>query len=79
MEIRKYQKSTDLLIRKAPFARLVSAVVGLFAVDRELEMRWVIHIQNILRTLSHEWIDWVHLLVLRVREVCMEYTRGVPF
>ncbi|XP_073454501.1 histone H3-like centromeric protein A isoform X2 [Aquarana catesbeiana] len=36
MEIRKYQKSTDLLIRKAPFARLV-------------------------------------------REVCMEYTRGVPF
>ncbi|XP_072286624.1 histone H3-like centromeric protein A [Pyxicephalus adspersus] len=36
MEIRKYQKSTDLLIRKAPFARLV-------------------------------------------REVCMEYTRGMPF
>lgn len=24
MEIRKYQKSTDLLLRKAPFARLVS-------------------------------------------------------
>ncbi|XP_068105488.1 histone H3-like centromeric protein A [Hyperolius riggenbachi] len=36
MEIRKYQKSTDLLIRKAPFARLV-------------------------------------------KEVCMEYTSGVPF
>ncbi len=26
-EIRKYQKSTDLLIRKLPFARLVSAAV----------------------------------------------------
>lgn len=25
LEIRKYQKSTDLLIRKLPFARLVSA------------------------------------------------------
>ncbi|KAM3912162.1 histone H3-like centromeric protein A [Leptodactylus fuscus] len=36
MEIRKYQKSTDLLIRKAPFSRLV-------------------------------------------REVCMEYSRGVPY
>ncbi|XP_069800346.1 histone H3-like centromeric protein A [Dendropsophus ebraccatus] len=36
MEIRKYQKSTELLIRKTPFSRLV-------------------------------------------REVCMEYTRGVPF
>ncbi|XP_075042624.1 histone H3-like centromeric protein A [Mixophyes fleayi] len=36
MEIRKYQKSTNLLIRKAPFARLV-------------------------------------------REVCMEYSRGVPY
>ncbi|KAM4019159.1 uncharacterized protein ACNLHF_028501 isoform 3-T3 [Anomaloglossus baeobatrachus] len=35
-EIRKYQKSTELLIRKAPFARLV-------------------------------------------REVCMEYARGVPY
>ncbi|XP_056424811.1 histone H3-like centromeric protein A isoform X2 [Hyla sarda] len=36
MEIRKFQKTTDLLIRKAPFARLV-------------------------------------------REICLEYTRGVPF
>ncbi|KAM5146747.1 histone H3-like centromeric protein A [Mantella aurantiaca] len=36
MEIRKYQKSTDLLLRKAPFARLV-------------------------------------------KEVCLDYTRGVPF
>jgi histone H3/H4 len=25
LEIRKYQKSTDLLIRKLPFARLVSS------------------------------------------------------
>ncbi|XP_075068697.1 histone H3-like centromeric protein A [Mixophyes fleayi] len=36
MEIRKYQKSTDLLIKKAPFARLV-------------------------------------------REICMQYSRGVPY
>ncbi|XP_040261750.1 histone H3-like centromeric protein A [Bufo bufo] len=36
MEIRKYQKSTDLLIRKAPFARLV-------------------------------------------REVCIDFSRGVPY
>ncbi|XP_061787388.1 histone H3-like centromeric protein A [Nerophis lumbriciformis] len=30
MEIRKYQKSTDLLLRKAPFARLVHEVCQTF-------------------------------------------------
>lgn len=29
-EIRKYQKSTDLLLRKLPFARIVSAKLGGF-------------------------------------------------
>lgn len=28
LEIRKYQKSTDLLIRKLPFARLVSTALS---------------------------------------------------
>lgn len=31
-EIRRYQKSTDLLIRKLPFARLVSLLLVLFCV-----------------------------------------------
>jgi len=32
-EIRKYQKSTDLLIRRAPFARLVREISGEFTPD----------------------------------------------
>ena len=32
-EIRRYQKSTDLLIRKAPFQRLVREIAQDFAVD----------------------------------------------
>ena len=30
MEIRKYQKSTELLIKKKPFQRLVKDIVGIF-------------------------------------------------
>mmetsp|Transcript_4464 Transcript_4464/g.12871 ORF Transcript_4464/g.12871 Transcript_4464/m.12871 type:complete len:157 (+) Transcript_4464:156-626(+) len=37
MEIRKYQRSTDLLIRKLPFARLVREITNIFA---EVGMRW---------------------------------------
>ncbi|XP_067281990.1 histone H3-like centromeric protein A isoform X2 [Pseudorasbora parva] len=37
MEIRKYQKSTDLLLRKAPFSRLVREVCQTFSRDH---MMW---------------------------------------
>ncbi|KAM4528371.1 histone H3-like centromeric protein A [Odontesthes bonariensis] len=40
MEIRKYQKSTDLLIRKGPFARLVREVCQTFS--REA-LRWQVY------------------------------------
>ncbi|XP_026876231.1 histone H3-like centromeric protein A isoform X2 [Electrophorus electricus] len=33
MEIRKYQKSTDLLLRKGPFSRLVREVCQMFSKD----------------------------------------------
>uniref|UniRef100_UPI00358E68CA histone H3-like isoform X4 n=1 Tax=Myxine glutinosa TaxID=7769 RepID=UPI00358E68CA len=36
-EIRQFQKSTDLLIRKAPFCRLVREITMDYALD---EMRW---------------------------------------
>ncbi|XP_078073415.1 histone H3-like centromeric protein A [Mustelus asterias] len=38
MEIRKYQKSTDLLIRKLPFSRVVREVAARFT--RGIEFRW---------------------------------------
>uniref|UniRef100_A0A3Q3AWZ9 Histone H3.3-like n=1 Tax=Kryptolebias marmoratus TaxID=37003 RepID=A0A3Q3AWZ9_KRYMA len=40
MEIRKYQKSTDLLIRKAPFARLVREVCQAFSIR---QYRWQVY------------------------------------
>ncbi|KAJ3388291.1 centromeric DNA-binding histone H3-like protein cse4 [Entophlyctis sp. JEL0112] len=33
-EIRKYQKSTDLLLRKLPFSRLVRDIIGQYTNDR---------------------------------------------
>ncbi|KAJ3111160.1 centromeric DNA-binding histone H3-like protein cse4 [Physocladia obscura] len=36
-EIRKYQKSTDLLLRKLPFSRLVREIVNQFTQDRFLD------------------------------------------
>ncbi|XP_031645089.1 histone H3-like centromeric protein A [Oncorhynchus kisutch] len=40
MEIRKYQKSTDLLLRKGPFARLVREVCQTYSRDF---MRWQVY------------------------------------
>ncbi|KAL4629606.1 proteasome subunit beta type-7-like [Arapaima gigas] len=37
MEIRKYQKSTDLLLRKGPFSRVVREVCQMFS---KLDLRW---------------------------------------
>ncbi|KAM6976331.1 histone H3-like centromeric protein A [Tautogolabrus adspersus] len=40
MEIRRYQKSTDLLLRKAPFSRLVHEVCQSFSRDT---LRWQVY------------------------------------
>ncbi|KAK5878462.1 hypothetical protein CesoFtcFv8_023862 [Champsocephalus esox] len=40
MEIRKYQKSSDLLLRKAPFSRLVREVCQSFSGD---SLRWQVY------------------------------------
>ncbi|KAG7457572.1 hypothetical protein MATL_G00228560 [Megalops atlanticus] len=37
MEIRKYQKTTDLLLRRGPFSRLVREVCATFS---KLDLRW---------------------------------------
>ncbi|XP_040014204.1 histone H3-like centromeric protein A isoform X2 [Xiphias gladius] len=40
MEIRKYQKSTDLLLRKGPFSRLVREVCQSFSTEA---LRWQVY------------------------------------
>jgi len=45
-EIRKYQKSTDLLIRKAPFQRLVREVAQDFKQDLRFQSQAVLALQE---------------------------------
>ena len=45
-EIRKYQKSTDLLIRKAPFQRLVKEIAQEFKSDLRFQSTAVLALQE---------------------------------
>jgi histone H3 len=45
-EIRKYQKSTDLLIRKAPFQRLVKEIAQEFRADLRFQSNAILALQE---------------------------------
>mmetsp|Transcript_3172 Transcript_3172/g.8954 ORF Transcript_3172/g.8954 Transcript_3172/m.8954 type:complete len:139 (-) Transcript_3172:437-853(-) len=45
-EIRKYQKNTDLLIRKLPFQRLVREVAGEFKTDLRFQTHAIMALQE---------------------------------
>ena len=45
-EIRRYQKSTDLLIRKAPFQKLVREIVQDFRLDLRFQSTAVLALQE---------------------------------
>lgn len=45
-EIRKYQKSTELLIRKLPFARLVREIAQEFKTDLRFEKNALLALQE---------------------------------
>ncbi len=47
-EIRKYQKSTKLLIRKAPFQRLVGEIAFDFKSDLRMQSTAVLALQEVL-------------------------------
>merc|ERR1711959_7259 len=55
-EIRKYQKSTDLLIRKLPFARLIREICNEFT---DQPMRWTAEALLALQESSEDFL--VHL------------------
>lgn len=53
-EIRIYQRSTDLLIRKLPFARFVRELALVYTTDRKvLEMRWTADAMAALQVLYY--------------------------
>ena len=45
-EIRKFQKSTDLLIRKLPFQRLIREIAGQFKSDLRFQSQAVLALQE---------------------------------
>jgi len=57
-EIRKYQKSTELLIRKLPFQRLVREIAQDFKTDLRFQSTAIMALQEVLAVL--------HLLYSRV-------------
>mmetsp|Transcript_28515 Transcript_28515/g.80452 ORF Transcript_28515/g.80452 Transcript_28515/m.80452 type:complete len:155 (-) Transcript_28515:173-637(-) len=57
-EIRKYQKSTDLLIRKLPFARLVKEICFTFSNE---PLRWTADAMLALQESAEDFI--VHLFI----------------
>eukprot|EP00871_Galdieria_phlegrea_P005684 jgi/Galph1/6116/GphlegSOOS_G4666.1 len=63
MEIRKYQKSTDLLIRKLPFARLVKEITQHY----HHELRWQVEAVLALQTSAEDYL--VGLLEVSIRVV----------
>ena len=53
-EIRKYQKSTELLLRKVPFMRLVREI----AQDFKSELRFTAHAVKYLQTECEAFVVW---------------------
>ncbi|KAF8004603.1 histone H3-like centromeric protein A [Metschnikowia aff. pulcherrima] len=58
-EIRKFQRSTDLLLRKLPFARLVKEIADLY-IGSEYGIRWQLNAILALQEASEAFL--VHLL-----------------
>uniref|UniRef100_A0A7N8YL04 Histone H3 n=1 Tax=Mastacembelus armatus TaxID=205130 RepID=A0A7N8YL04_9TELE len=75
-EIRRYQKSTELLIRKLPFQRLVREIAQDFKTDLRfqsaaigaLQVRWIF--------LRHTWLDCLRIptCVLSICKIPNSYT-----
>ncbi|XP_054916650.1 histone H3-like centromeric protein A [Poeciliopsis prolifica] len=70
MEIRKYQKSTDLLIRKTSFARLVREVCQIFSIT---SVRWQVYALMALQEASEAFL----VLLLSDANLCAIHAKRV--
>ncbi|XP_029025146.1 histone H3-like centromeric protein A isoform X2 [Betta splendens] len=70
MEIRKFQKNTDLLIRKQPFSRLVREVCNSFS--REA-LRWQVYAINALQEATEAFL----VLLLSDANLCAIHAKRV--
>ncbi|KAF7683475.1 histone H3.3a [Astathelohania contejeani] len=71
-EIRKYQKSTDLLIRKLPFQRLIREVAASFKPDIRFQSQAILAIQEAFENYCTSLFEDANLCVLHCKRVtCM--------
>jgi histone H3 len=56
-EIRKYQKSTDLLIRKLPFQRMVKKIAQDFKKDVRFQSTAILALQEAAETYLVNWFE----------------------
>lgn len=68
-EIRKYQKSTDLLIRKLPFQRLVREVASDFATDLRFQSTAVLALQEAAEAYLVGLFEDTNLCAIHARRV----------
>ncbi len=69
MEIRKYQKSTDLLIRKLPFQRLVREVADNFKSDLRFQSAAILALQEAAEAYLVALFEDTNLLALHAKRV----------
>ena len=68
-QIRKYQKSTELLIRKLPFQRLVREILMSFNEDMRLQSQAVLAIQEAAETYLVSLFQDTNLCAIHARRV----------
>lgn len=68
-EIRRYQKSTDLLLRKLPFQRLVREIVRLFKQDARIQSTAVLALQEAAEAFLVSLFEDTNLCALHAKRV----------
>ncbi|WOL10000.1 histone H3.3-like [Canna indica] len=68
-EIRKYQKSTDLLIRKLPFQRLVREIAQNFKIDLRFQSHAVLALQEAAEAYLVGLFEDVNLCAIHAKRV----------
>jgi len=71
-EIRKYQKSTDLLIRKLPFQRLVREVVQQISPGLRFQSTVILSLQEASEDYLVRMFEQVNLCCLHARRVTIQ-------
>ncbi|KAK1349879.1 histone H3 [Hamiltosporidium tvaerminnensis] len=70
-EIRKYQKSTELLIRKLPFQRLVREIASKFKADIRFQYQSLVALQESLESFLTNMFEDAYRCVIHAKRVTL--------